>query len=176
VFLVSAVICIWVGALALTRVDLGALSGVLGLSLVVYALVGLLGVRLTIPEKARTAMALPAGALNGVITGMTGSFIVPSVMYLQASGLGRDALVQAMGVVFLTSTVMLAVVLRQNAFLTDALGITSLAAILPAVGGMYLGQAIRHRLSEAAFRRVFLGSTLVLGGYLVLRAGLIALG
>ncbi|MEM7061418.1 MAG: sulfite exporter TauE/SafE family protein [Pseudomonadota bacterium] len=172
-FLLSALACIWVGGLALNRVDLGLLSGVLGLSLVIYAAAGLLGVRLAISP--RPLAALPFGALNGVLTGMTGSFIVPSVMYLQASGLGRDALVQAMGVVFLASTVMLAIVLRQNTFLTDELGITSLAAILPAVAGMYLGQLVRHQLSETMFRRIFLLSTLALGGYLTVRAGLLTL-
>lgn len=170
VFLASALAGIWIGALALTRVDLSLLSGVLGASLIIYAGVGLLGVRLAIPARARTAVAIPLGALNGAITGMTGSFIVPSVMYLQASGLGRDALVQAMGIVFLTSTVMLAIVLRQNAFLSDTLGLTSLAAVVPAIAGMLAGQAIRHRLAEATFRKVFLGSTLALGSYLTIRA------
>ena len=171
-FLTAAIACIWIGGLALGHVDLQLLSGVLGLSLVVYAGAALSGLRLRISARQRLTAGVPLGAVNGVITGMTGSFIVPSVMYLQASGLSRDALVQAMGIVFLVSTLTLALVLRQNAFLTDALGLTSLVAVVPAIAGMYLGQKIRHRLSETAFRRTFLGATLGLGLYLALRAGI----
>ena len=37
-----------------------------------------------------------AGAANGVLTGMTGSFVVPGVMFLQALGLPADSYVPAL--------------------------------------------------------------------------------
>lgn len=169
-FLAAAVLGIGVGALALTRVDLALLSGLLGLLLAIYGAIGLGGVRLHVPRQRQPWAGGVVGAVNGVLTGMTGSFIVPGVMYLQACGLSRDALVQAMGVLFLVSTASLAVALRQNAFLTDALAVASGLAVLPALAGMALGQRIRHSLSEAAFRRVFLISTVILGLYLAARA------
>src|SRR5262249_39754218 len=74
-FLLLATATVWLGALALTRLDTGLLSALLGAVLVVYAALGLGGIRLTIPAR-REAWAGPIfGAANGVLTGMTGSFV-----------------------------------------------------------------------------------------------------
>jgi uncharacterized protein len=40
---------------------------------------------------------------------------------------------------------------------------------VPALGGMFLGQAVRRRISAAAFRTVFFSGLLLLGVYLALR-------
>ena len=108
--------------------------------------------------------------MNGVLTGMTGSFVVPGVMYLQAIGLPRDMFIQAMGILFTASTVALAVALQGNNLLTAELGALSAAAILPALAGMIFGQRIRRTLSESKFRRVFFSALLVLGIYIIVRA------
>lgn len=54
-------------------------------------------------------------------------------------------------------------------FSLDIAGL-SLLALLPALGGMALGQVARTRLSEATFRRVFFTSLVGLGAYIVWRA------
>jgi uncharacterized membrane protein YfcA len=107
------------------------------------------------------------GAVNGVLTGMTGSFVFPGVLYLQAIGLPRDAFIQAMGMLFTVSTVALA--LGGQNLLTIELGAISAAAVVPAVVGMVLGQRLRKRMSEALFRRVFFLALLGLGLYIVAR-------
>src|SRR5262249_31571204 len=43
----------------------------------------------------------------------------------------------------------------------------SVLMLLPALAGMALGQALRSRLSPALFRRCFLASLALLGGYMV---------
>ena len=101
---------------------------------------------------------------------MTGSFTVPGVLYLQASGLQRDELIQAMGLLFSLSTLGLAVALGGQNLLRADLGLLSAAALLPALLGMELGRRLRHRLSEARFRQVFLFGLLALGLYLAGRS------
>jgi uncharacterized membrane protein YfcA len=101
---------------------------------------------------------------------MTGSFVVPGVMFLQAIGLPRDLLIQAMGMLFSLSTLALALALGGNGLLTAELGALSSAAVLPALAGMIVGQRIRQILSEQMFRRVFFISLLMLGTYIVTRA------
>ena len=54
------------------------------------------------------------GGVNGILTGLTGTFVVPGVPYLQALGLDRMALVQAMGILFTVSTIALAVSLSGH--------------------------------------------------------------
>jgi uncharacterized membrane protein YfcA len=169
-FLAMATVTVWLGAAALTRIDLSLLSGLLGLLLMVYGAVSLRGYRLAITPR-REAWAGPvAGAVNGALTGMTGTFVVPGVMYLQSLGLGRDMLVQAMGMLFLVSTTALAVALQGNNLLTMELGALSAAALLPALVGMFAGQRIRRNLSEQRFRRVFFVSLLMVGGYILASA------
>ncbi|WP_119165901.1 sulfite exporter TauE/SafE family protein [Algihabitans albus] len=165
-FLLCATATIWFGAMALTRIDPAVLSGLLGLLLVAYAAVGLGRLQITLSAKLEPFAGIVFGTTNGLLSGMTGSFTVPGVLYLQASGLERDQLIQAMGLLFSLSTLGLAVALGGQNLLRADLGALSAAALLPALLGMELGRRLRHRLSEAVFRRVFLLALLGLGLYL----------
>lgn len=169
-FLVMATVTVWIGAAALTRVDLSLLTALLGALLVTYSTVNLGGLRLTIPIQHEVWAGPLIGSANGVLTGMTGSFVVPGVMFLQAIGLSRDMLIQAMGMLFTASTLALAVALQQANFLTIEHGVLSFGAVLPAIVGMVSGQRIRRNLSEPLFRRVFFIALLVLGGYIIASA------
>jgi uncharacterized membrane protein YfcA len=171
-FLGAATVTVWIGASALTRVNVAVLSGLLGVILVIYSLISLNGLQVSIPKRSEVWAGPVVGIINGVLTGMTGSFVVPGVLYLQAIALPRDMLIQAMGILFTASTVALAVALGGRNLLTFELGALSTAAVLPALVGMILGQRLRRRLSEQSFRRMFFWSLLVLGTYIVVRSSL----
>ena len=164
---------VWLGAGLLVRADPAWASMLFGLLLMVYGgLGGGLGLnRLSAPAPGRREAWLSplVGAVNGVITGLTGSFVVPGVLYLEALGLARDALVQAMGLLFTVSTLMLALALAERALLPAELGLLSALALAPTLVGMWAGRALRRGLSETRFRRVFFVSLLLLGLYLLLR-------
>jgi uncharacterized membrane protein YfcA len=169
-FLAAATVTIWIGAQALTRVDVALLSALLGLLIVLYALVGLSRLQMSIPRRAEAWAGPAVGALNGVFTGLTGSFMFPGVLYLQAIGLTRDMLVQAMGMLFTASTLGLAAALGGQDLLTGPLALLSAGAVVPAILGMSVGQRLRRATSEAGFRRIFLASLLVLGLYVMAQA------
>ena len=166
-FLFMGTVTVWIGATALTRVDLSLLSALLGVLLVFYSVVNLGGIRLKISARHEVWLGPLFGSINGVLTGMTGSSVVPGVMYLQSIGLPRDQLVQAMGMLFMVSTFALAIALQQNAILTIENSILSIAALVPGIIGMIIGQRIRHSLSEPIFRKVFFVSLLALGVYII---------
>jgi uncharacterized membrane protein YfcA len=169
-FLGMATLTVWLGATVLTRVDLSVLSALLGVLLVVYGAANLAGLRFTVTPRNETWAGPLAGAINGILTGMTGSFVVPGVLYLQAIGLSRDMLIQAMGMLFTLSTLALAAALHGNGFLSMELGTLSAAALVPALIGMVLGQRIRKRLSAPLFRRVFFISLSGLGIAIIVRS------
>lgn len=171
-FLATATTTVWIGALALARMDLAWLSALLGLLLVIYAALNLAGVRIALTSGQETWAGPVIGIVNGILTGMTGSFVVPGVLYLQAIGLSRDMLVQAMGVFFTLSTVALALALRGSGVLDLSFGAWSGAALAPAAIGMVAGQRIRKRLSEERFRRILFTGLLVLGIYITARSAL----
>ena len=132
-----------------------------------YAVIGLAGARIVVPVQHEAWAGPVFGTANGVLTGMTGSFVVPGVMFLQALGLARDQLVQAMGILFTVSTVALGLALQGNGLLPAELGVVSAGGVIPAIAGMVLGQMIRQQLSEATFRKVFFAALLVLGLYIM---------
>ena len=169
-FLLTATATIWIGAQALTRVDVRVLSALLGGLLLIYAALGLSRPQLSIPRAWELWAGPLTGAVNGVLTGMSGSFVIPGVLYLQAIGLPRDMLVQAMGMLFAASTVGLALALGGQKLLTAELGLVSAAAVVPAIVGMIVGQRLRSRISEPGFRRVFLVSLALLGVIIVAQA------
>jgi uncharacterized membrane protein YfcA len=166
VFFILAFAAVWLGGQALVTVDLSLLSALLGVLLVFYGATGLANYRMTV-RAGQEGWAGPAiGFINGVFTGMTGSFAFPGVLYLQALGLKRDELIQAMGILFTLSTVGVAISLQGNALLTAELGVLSAVGLVPAILGMVFGQRIRQRMSEEIFRRVFLIALVFLGAYI----------
>lgn len=153
---------------------LGAPQGVwpvvtLGLALTAYAGWGFTGRSLHAPPHIEGWLGPLTGAITGLLTAVTGVFVLPAVVYLQALGLSRDALIQAMGLSFTVSTVALGLALAsQNAFSTP-LAAASVAMLVPAMLGMAAGQWVRSRLSVLLFRRCFFAGLAMLGIYMVAR-------
>ena len=166
-FFFLAAFTVWIGASALTRVDLAWLSALLGLLLMFYSVVNLGGLHFKTSPRHEVWLGPLMGSLNGVFMGMTGSAVVPGVMYLQSLGLSRDVLVQAMGILFMVTTLALGIALQQNAFLNLQNGMVSMTSLIPAVIGMLVGQRVRQNLSESVFRRILFVALLVLGMYLI---------
>jgi uncharacterized membrane protein YfcA len=150
-FLLMVTVTVWLGTATLTRIDLSLLSALLGVLLVVYSTVSLADLRLTISTRQEVWIGPLVGSASGILTGMTGTFVVPGVWFLLAIGLSRDILIQAMGMLFTVSTFSLAVAMQGNGLLTIELGTLSAVALLPAIIGMVLGQRIRQWLSEQLF-------------------------
>jgi len=169
-FLLPAAATVPIGALALTRVDLAYLSALLGLLMALYGGIGLSGLRLSVPRASEAWAGPLTGAINGILTGLTGSFAVPGVMYLQAIGLPRDQLIQAMGMLFSVSTLALALSLGGSRLLSAELGLISLAGLVPALAGMAIGQRIRRRLDERTFRLLLFGALIILGVTILVRS------
>ena len=139
----------------------------LGAALMVYALSGLFLPTLRIGAVQEGWLAPLCGLLTGVITSATGVFVIPAVPYLQALGLSRDELVQALGLSFTVSTLALAAGLSWRGALGGGELSASLLALIPALLGMWLGQWLRQRISAVLFKRVFFIGLGVLGGHLL---------
>ena len=160
----------WIGAGLLTGGSAAIAATGLGAALIVYAAIGLLAVRFRVAPRTEPWLAAPIGAATGVVTGATGVFVIPAVPYLQALGLDRHALVQALGLSFTVSTVALGVVLQRAGLFDLTMAGSSMLALVPALLGMGLGQWLRRRISEHVFRRCFFLGLLALGIHLAVRA------
>ncbi|MOA41037.1 Sulfite exporter TauE/SafE [compost metagenome] len=95
--------------------------------------------------------------------------MIPAVPYLQALNLGKDGLIQAMGIAFTVSTVALAAGLWVNGGYSSNAAGASVLMLLPALVGMALGQWLRGRLSARTFKLCFMVSLALLGAYQVVQ-------
>lgn len=140
----------------------------LGAALLLYALSGLLLPTLQVNPRHEPWLGPVCGVVTGVITSATGVFVIPAVPYLQALGLNRDELVQALGLSFTVSTLALAGGLFWRGALGAAELNASLLALIPALLGMWLGQWLRQRISAGLFKRVFFLGLGALGAHLLI--------
>ncbi|WP_248803594.1 sulfite exporter TauE/SafE family protein [Pseudomonas sp. MWU13-2100] len=164
IFLGTAVGVWWLGGM-----DGGhGMVRALGAALLLYALSGLFLPALRVGARTERWLGPVCGLVTGLITSATGVFVIPAVPYLQALGLNKDELVQALGLSFTVSTLALALGLFWHGALGEgALG-ASLLVLLPAILGMLFGQWLRQRVSATLFKRVFFVGLGLLGGHLLI--------
>jgi uncharacterized membrane protein YfcA len=147
-----------------------AANTTLGAVLALYGVVGLRATRFVIPKRYEPVLSPVIGLLTGVLTGATGIFVIPAVPYFNSLNLEKEELIQTLGLSFSVSTLALAASLMWSGKFEMNIAGTSLLALLPALGGMLLGQHLRDRLRPEVFRRWFFVGLIVLGAYMVLRA------
>ena len=107
--------CVWAGAALSDLFQVAILTQFLGGLVIIYAALSFRSVLFIIPLPLQAWLGPLCGAINGVLTGLTGSLFLPGVMYLHAIGLSRDQLVQAMGLLFALSTLALGISLQETA-------------------------------------------------------------
>lgn len=165
--LLAGVPGIWLGVWVLVASDPRLMNAALGVALCLYGVSGLAAFRLSVPAAWESRLGPIIGAATGIVTGMTGTIVMPVVLYFEALGLEKNALVQAMGLSFAVSTLALGLILASNrAYDLDQLAISTLA-LIPAIAGMIAGQWLRQRISPPAFRRWIFVTLIVLGANLM---------
>ncbi len=160
----------WAGLGLMTGAGARYGTALLGVALAIYALSGLATIRLRVATAREPWLGPLTGAVTGLVTAATGVFVIPAVPYLQAIGLEKEDLVQALGLSFTVSTLALTVNVAAAGALDVSVAAPTLLALAVACAGMWIGQTVRVGLSANVFRRCFFGGLLVLGVYLALRA------
>lgn len=166
----ATIIGIWIGAAILVTGNADRLIIVLGVLLILYSGVSLRRPQIPNPGKAEVWLSPLIGVSGGVVAGLTGSFIVPGVLYMQALGLPRDLFVQAMGMAFLLIAVVLGLLLWRYQIITAEIGLLSLVTLVPSSIGMIAGQKLRSHMSEDVFRQAFFAALTLVGIYMIVRA------
>lgn len=162
----------WAGLGLMTGAAARFGTALLGVALALYAVGGLAAFQFAVPRTLEPILSPVIGLITGVITAATGVFVIPAVPYLQAIGLEKEELVQALGLSFTVSTVALSLNVAIEGGLQFQMAADTLVALALAGIGMGIGQSIRVRLSPAVFRRWFFVGLLLLGLYLVARSAI----
>lgn len=169
--LLTACAGVWLGVGVLAATDAKIMSVIMAVVLAGYGAMGLARPVLPMPPRRHEVWLAPlVGAVNGVLSGMTGSLALPGVPYMQALGFDKNTLVQGMGILFTVVSVAMAVAMADARILSMELAGASAAGIVPALVGMWAGQLVRHRLSEEAFRRTMFSALIAIGAFIAGRS------
>jgi uncharacterized protein len=164
--MIGTVIGIWLNRGLLTGPYAPYGTVVLGVLLMIYAVVGLSRFSFKVARRDEKWIGGIVGVVTGVISAATGVQVIPSMPFMQAIGMEKDELVQALGVFFTTATLALAFNLTAAGLVTAATALPGAVAMAASFIGMFIGQSVRSRLEPEAFRRWFLIAMILLGIYL----------
>lgn len=154
----------------LTGSSQSTVTGALGAVLAAYGTFGLVGRPLEIRPRAERWLSPLAGFVTGLLNGATGVFVIPAAPYLTFLRLGREELVQILGInAFVCPLALAAALMMQGQLRFEVAGSWGVALVFALVG-MYAGQSVRRRTDERVFRRTFYIGLLALGTYMGLRA------
>lgn len=170
-FLIPAIGLIWFGIAIQLQVNEAYPGLMLGLLAVSFAALSARRYEIRVTRAQEKPFGFALGIINGLITGITGIFIIPGGLFLQSLGLKRDELVQALGLLFMLSTAMIGLVFGAKAIMTPPLLLLSALCIPPALIGLAIGERLRNLLSEEMFRKLFLAGIAILGVSLIVRNG-----
>src|SRR6266404_6831309 len=164
--MVGTSVGIWLNRGMLTGPYAPYAAVVLGALLVIYAIIGLSKFSFKVARSDEKWIGGIVGLMTGVISATTGVQVIPSMPFMQAIGMEKDELVQALGVFFTVATLALAFNLTAAGLLNAATALPGAVAMAAAFAGMFIGQAVRSRMQPGVFRRWFLIAMILLGLYL----------
>jgi uncharacterized protein len=157
-FYLAIVPGIFAGTAFMAWIDVRHAVQLLALLTLGYVWLSLVRPDLGLPPRLERALALPAGLLNGFLTGLTGSQIVPLMPYMMALKLAAEEQVQAVNLAVSLASIILAAALFHAGIMTVELALASVAGVVPAIAGVQVGSQLRARLSPAAFRQLALAT------------------
>jgi hypothetical protein len=151
-----------------------ALLLVIAVPLIVYALAELMGRALRLPPRPGWRIEAGIGTVTGFIGGLTGVWGPITVAMLTALQTPKREQVRVQGVIYGMGAVVLAGAHWGSGVLNARTLPLSLALVVPALIGVWIGFQVQDRIDQVLFRRLTL-LVLLLAGLNLLRRGILAL-
>ena len=165
--MVGTVVGIWLNAGSLTGPYAHYGTIALGLLLAIYAVIGLSKFNFKVAPQNEKWLGGIVGLITGMISAATGVQVIPSMPFMQAIGMEKDELIQALGVFFTVATVALGFNLTSAGLLTRGDRAAGRASPWRARSPACLSaRRFARGCSRTLFRRWFLIAMILLGIYL----------
>lgn len=142
--------------------------GCLGLLVVLFSLIQILGWQIPVGQGRQGAFAM--GAFAGFAGGLSGVWGPPTVAYLTALNTEKSEQIRVQGVVYGLGAVLLVFAHSASGILTPKTALFSASLLLPALAGLYVGSKIRNGIDQRRFKMATLAVLLIAGLNLVRRA------
>ncbi len=157
------------GVSLLMWVDKRIPTQILGVIIAAYAVQGWLKPSFVLQPRIAHAALVPVGLLNGLLTGFTGSQVIPLMPYMMSLKLDAGLFVQAVNIAVVIASLFLAFGLWAAGTMSAPDFGLSVLAVVPALFGVQLGTWARQHIPAVHFRSIVLGVLLLIGVSLVLR-------
>ncbi|MCB1395495.1 MAG: sulfite exporter TauE/SafE family protein [Rhodobacter sp.] len=144
----------------------------LGVAVLLFALLQLSGWTPDIPARWRGITEIALGLVGGLYGGISGIWGPPSIVYLLAIKVDKTEMVRVMSVIFTIGAIVLTAAHLRSGVLNAQTIPLSLAMLVPAGLGLWLGYKAHDRMDAVRFRRWTL-ILLVLTALNLLRRGLV---
>ena len=162
-FALMLMVFIWLSARFSVSVPTAHLMMILGTVIILFSLNSLFLKPPRLPPRHDKWIQPVAGALAGLMGGLTAIWSPPMVIYLLARGVGKDGFVRATGLLISLGSLPLMLGYWSNGLLRGELAQLSAVMIVPTLLGFGLGELLRRRIDAALFQKVVLTGFLLMG-------------
>lgn len=169
VFLFVGMVTLFIGAQMVRLLPLWSMLLIISLPITLFAMLQLRGVEIKLKGQSKR-IAAGVGAFAGFMGGLSGIWGPPTVAYLSALGTRKDDQMRIQGVIYGLGAIALTLAHFGSGVLRAQTLPLSLAMVLPAVLGMWIGGRVFDRIDQVMFRRATLVILLIAGLNLFRRA------
>lgn len=155
------------GLWILVSINVDLAKAILGLVLVVYTLWALNSSEIHLSGRWEKLLKVPVGFCTGLINGVTGSQMMPSMPYLLSLGLKKSDFVQTINISFTLSSLVMLIGMNRLGYVDLNLFLLALAGLIPVLSTVYLAGLLQKKLSGAAYRKLVLVFLLLMGLMLI---------
>ena len=154
--IICLLVMTWLSAQLVVSLDPHILYAVLGVTLFLFTLTGLMRVVWTVPPAAEKWAGPLAGSIGGLLGGISSIWGPPMMIYFVMLRLPKDTYIRTVGLVWFSASIPLVGAYIQNGLLTQQTATLSALACLPSFLGLAVGQWLRSRINQEMFRKVLL--------------------
>lgn len=141
----------------------------MGISILIFVAINATNLPFSIPDNRNTAAQIGFGSIAGIIGGVSALWAPPMAIYLTARKVDKDEFVRATGLLIFLGCLPLVLGHAAKGALTLPVFVTAMAMLVPSFVGFSVGEFLRSRISEKAFRGVLLIAFLLMGLNLIRR-------
>ena len=146
------------------------LFAALGTTILGYVALSLTGWSPSLPDRWDRPAQVAFGTFGGILGGLTSVWAPAMALYLAARRTPKAEFVRATGLLICCGSIPLAIGYVSQGFVTIETAAVSVGLLAPTFAGFAIGERLRNRLSEVAFRRWLLAVFLLMGLNLIRRA------
>ena len=154
-FLIFSTLFIFPGAYLLTIINSNTIILFIAIILLINSALFLFKINFKLPFYNKPITQIFVGAVNGVIIGMTSIYTMPLIFLLQSLNYNKNTTIQFLGIAFFLYPLGQIISFSNFELISSEIILNSLIILIPIFIGFFIGQKIRHQISEALFQKFF---------------------